>query len=166
MSRTDMRIAMSDTHECELQHRGLNASTPEGTIQWTDKMPTMPGWYWLQRAILRHNADAWHEVHPVLVEVTEDTNGTFGLYMPGLDHVWRTRHRESFPHSVPYSARPADSLAANPHVAYRLIAARIMANGRSMMSWSWNGPDRYVRLLSVVGDEGQANGAQLLAGSY
>ena len=66
---------------------GPKPPTP-GAMQWTDKMPTTPGWYWLRRAILRHNADAWHEVHPVLVEVTEDTDSALGLYMPGLDYIW------------------------------------------------------------------------------
>jgi hypothetical protein len=45
----------------------------------------MPGWYWLRRAVLRHNEHAWHEVHPVLGEVTEEKNGRLCLSMSGLD---------------------------------------------------------------------------------
>jgi hypothetical protein len=83
-----MRIAMPDTHEHELKHCGLNPPTA-GAMQWTDELPTRPGWYWIRRAVLRHNAGAWHEVNPVLMEVTEDKNGTLGLSMSGLDQVWR-----------------------------------------------------------------------------
>jgi hypothetical protein len=82
-----MRIAMPDTYEYGLEHDALKPSTP-GAMQWTDELPTMPGWYWLQRAVLRHNKAAWYEVYPVLVDITQNTNGTVVLYMPGLDHVW------------------------------------------------------------------------------
>jgi hypothetical protein len=36
--------------------------------------PTVPGWYWLQRAVFQGRAGAWHELHPIIVEFRRDGN--------------------------------------------------------------------------------------------
>ena len=57
-------------------------------IQWTAEMPTVEGWYWFRHAIFHGKAGAWHEPLPVVVEVVQDSNGGFNLYVPGTDRVW------------------------------------------------------------------------------
>jgi hypothetical protein len=44
----------------------------EQVSAWTMDTPTTPGWYWLRRAVFRDSAVAWHEVHPMIVELRQD----------------------------------------------------------------------------------------------
>jgi hypothetical protein len=83
-----MRISMPDTHEYEVKHAALKPSTPESAIQWTEKVPTMPGWYCFAGRSYATMRTLGMRSIPVLVEVTKDKNGTLGLYIPGLDHIW------------------------------------------------------------------------------
>ena len=41
---------------------------------WTTETPTAPGWYWLRHAVFRGKAGAWHEVHPIIVELGQNGN--------------------------------------------------------------------------------------------
>lgn len=56
--------------------------------QWAIREPTVPGWYWLRYAVFHYKAGSWHEPHPIVVAVVQDSNGVFNLYMPGTDCVW------------------------------------------------------------------------------
>ena len=60
----------------------------ESFMQWTAEAPTVCGWYWFRHAIFHGKAGAWHEPLPVVVEVVQDSNGGFNLYVPGTDRVW------------------------------------------------------------------------------
>ena len=54
---------------------------------WTMEAPTVPGWYWLQRAVFQGRAGAWHELHPIIVELSRDGNDPPMLSVGGSDWV-------------------------------------------------------------------------------
>ena len=37
-----------------------------------DDGDSTPGWYWLRHAVFRGKAGAWHELHPIIVELGQD----------------------------------------------------------------------------------------------
>ena len=59
----------------------------ERTSGWTMETPTVPGWYWLQRAVFQGPAGTWHELHPIIVELSRDGNAPFMLSVGGSDWV-------------------------------------------------------------------------------
>jgi hypothetical protein len=54
---------------------------------WTTETPTAPGWYWLKHAVFQSRAGAWHELHPIIVELSRDGNGPLMLSVDGSDGV-------------------------------------------------------------------------------
>ena len=59
----------------------------ERTSGWTMETPTVPGWYWLQHAVFQGRAGTWHELHPIIVELSRDGNAPFMLSVGGSDWV-------------------------------------------------------------------------------
>ena len=47
--------------------------------------PTLPGWYWLQHAVFRRQAGIWHELHPMIVELSRNDNGPLMISVCGDD---------------------------------------------------------------------------------
>lgn len=54
---------------------------------WTTETPTVPGWYWLRHAMFHGRAGSWHELHPIIVELSRDSNGPLVLLVSGSDWV-------------------------------------------------------------------------------
>ncbi len=59
----------------------------EQASMWTAETPTVPGWYWLRHAVFRSKAGAWHELHPIIVELGRDGNGPLMLFVSGSEWV-------------------------------------------------------------------------------
>ena len=49
--------------------------------------PTSPGWYWLQHAVFRGQAGIWHELHPMIVELSRNDNGPLMISVCGDDRA-------------------------------------------------------------------------------
>lgn len=49
--------------------------------------PTAPGWYWLKHAVFQGRAGAWHELHPIIVELGPDGSGPMMLFVSGSEWV-------------------------------------------------------------------------------
>ena len=52
---------------------------------WMTETPTSPGWYWLQHAVFRGQAGIWHELHPMIVELSRNENGPLMISVCGDD---------------------------------------------------------------------------------
>ena len=52
---------------------------------WNTETPTAPGWYWLKHAVFQGRAGAWHELHPIIVELSRVGNGPRTLSVGGSD---------------------------------------------------------------------------------
>src|SRR6187551_2202539 len=60
----------------------LNAAL--GHTAWTAQIPSVPGWYWLRRAVFRRALGNWHGPHPVVVELVPDATGQLLVYVTGI----------------------------------------------------------------------------------
>ena len=59
----------------------------ERTNGWTTETPTGPGWYWLRHAVFRGKAGAWHELHPIIVELGQNANAPMMIFVSGSEWV-------------------------------------------------------------------------------
>ena len=48
-------------------------------------MPATPEWYWPRHAVFRGKAGAWHELHPIIVELGRNGNGPLMLFVSGSE---------------------------------------------------------------------------------
>jgi len=55
--------------------------------QWTTEIPVSAGWYWLRHAAFQSSAGAWHDVHPMIVELVANGTGRMMLFVSGSEWV-------------------------------------------------------------------------------
>jgi hypothetical protein len=65
--------------------RMIARHTMQTASLWTTETPTSPGWYWLHHAVFRRQAGIWHELHPMIVELSRNDNGPLMLSVYGDD---------------------------------------------------------------------------------
>jgi len=66
-------------------HKGT--ATEARISQWSVEIPTEPGWYWLRHAVFSGKAGAWHELHPIIVELGRNGNAPLVIFVSGSEWV-------------------------------------------------------------------------------
>jgi hypothetical protein len=79
-------------HEGQWCPKPIQGSEPQGRApsylalghtEWTVEIPSVPGWYWLRRAVFNTALGKWHEPHAVVVELIPDATGHLLVYVTG-----------------------------------------------------------------------------------